>query len=166
MPSFLTPDFGLLFWMLFAFLVVFFILAKYGFPAMINMVEERKRFIDESLKSAREANEKLATIKVQSDEILKEAQQRQSQMLKEAAATRDRIVRDAKEKASIEAARIIEDARQQIASEREKAQRETREQVASLSVKIAGKVIARNLEKDAQQIEWIDRLLEEMSVAK
>lgn len=166
MPSFLTPDFGLLFWMLIAFLVVFFILAKFGFPAMINMVEERKRFIDESLKSAREANEKLATIKVQSDEILKEAQLRQSQILKDAAATRDRIVREAKEKASAEAARIIEDARLQIASEREKAQRDAREQVASLSVKIAGKVIAKNLEKDEQQIEWIDRLLEEMSVSK
>lgn len=166
MPSFLTPDFGLLFWMLIAFLVVFFILAKFGFPAMIQMVEERKRFIDESLQSAREANEKLANIKVQSDEILKEAQQRQSQILKDAAATRDRIVREAKEKASAEAARIIEDARLQIAAEREKAQRDAREQVATLSVKIAGKVIAKNLEKDEQQIEWIDRLLDEMSVSK
>ena len=166
MPSFLTPDFGLLFWMLIAFLVVFFILAKFGFPAMIQMVEERKRFIDESLQSAREANEKLANIKVQSDEILKEAQQRQSQILKDAAATRDRIVREAKEKASAEAARIIEDARLQIAAEREKAQRNAREQVATLSVKIAGKVIAKNLEKDEQQIEWIDRLLDEMSVSK
>ena len=62
MPSFLTPDFGLLFWMLIAFLVVFFILAKFGFPAIINMVEERKKYIDESLQSAREANEKLANI--------------------------------------------------------------------------------------------------------
>lgn len=166
MPSFLTPDFGLLFWMLIAFLVVFFILAKFGFPAMIQMVEERKRFIDESLQSAREANEKLANIKVQSDEILKEAQQRQSQILKDAAATRDRIVREAKEKASAEAARIIEDARLQIAAEREKAQRDARKQVATLSVKIAGKVIAKNLEKDEQQIEWIDRLLDEMSVSK
>ena len=166
MPSFLTPDFGLLFWMLIAFLVVFFILAKFGFPAMIQMVEERKRFIDESLQSAREANEKLANIKVQSDEILKEAQQRQSQILKDAAATRDRIVREAKEKASAEAARIIEDARLQIAAEREKAQRDARDQVATLSVKIAGKVIAKNLEKDEQQIEWIDRLLDEMSVSK
>ena len=69
MPSFLTPDFGLLFWMLIAFLVVFFILAKFGFPAIINMVEERKKYIDESLQSAREANEKLANIKAESEVI-------------------------------------------------------------------------------------------------
>ena len=41
LPSILTPDPGLLFWMLLAFLVVFWVLAKYGFPAIINMVDER-----------------------------------------------------------------------------------------------------------------------------
>ena len=32
LPAILTPDLGLLFWMLLAFAVVFFVLAKYGFP--------------------------------------------------------------------------------------------------------------------------------------
>ena len=63
LPSILTPDFGLLFWMLVAFLVVFVLLAKYGFPVIVKMVEVRKKFIDESLKNARESNEKLANIK-------------------------------------------------------------------------------------------------------
>ena len=47
MPSILTPDFGLLFWMLLAFGVVFFLLAKYGFPAITKAVEDRKNYIDE-----------------------------------------------------------------------------------------------------------------------
>ena len=50
LPSILTPDLGLLFWMLLAFLVVFFVLAKYGFPAIINMVEGRNAYINDSLK--------------------------------------------------------------------------------------------------------------------
>ena len=50
LPSILSPDLGLLFWMLLAFLVVFFVLGKYGFPIIVQMVEERKNFIDESLK--------------------------------------------------------------------------------------------------------------------
>lgn len=49
LPSILTPDFGLLFWMLLAFLVVFFLMAKFGFPVITKMVEERKNYIDESL---------------------------------------------------------------------------------------------------------------------
>ena len=166
MPSFLTPDFGLLFWMLIAFLVVFFILAKFGFPAIINMVEERKKYIDESLQSAREANEKLANIKAESELILKEAQLRQSQILKDATATREKIIREAKEKASTEASRIVEEARAQIVAEREKSERDSREQIADLSIQIASKVLSKNLEKDNQQIEWIDHLLDEMSIAK
>ena len=166
MPSFLTPDFGLLFWMLIAFLVVFFILAKFGFPAIINMVEERKKYIHESLQSAREANEKLANIKAESEVILKEAQLRQSQILKDATATREKIIREAKEKASTEASRIVEEARAQIVAEREKSERDSREQIADLSIQIASKVLSKNLEKDNQQIEWIDHLLDEMSIAK
>ena len=41
--SLLLPDSGLLFWMFVAFGVVFVILAKYGFPIIIKMVEGRKR---------------------------------------------------------------------------------------------------------------------------
>ena len=53
MPSLLTPDPGLLFWMLLAFVIVFIILAKFGFPVITKMVEDRKNYIDESLKKAR-----------------------------------------------------------------------------------------------------------------
>ena len=82
MPSILSPDLGLLFWMFLAFLIVFALVAKYGFPVIIKMVEDRKNYIDESLKKAREANEKLANIKAESEEILRQASERQAQVLK------------------------------------------------------------------------------------
>ena len=94
MPSILSPDLGLLFWMFLAFLIVFALVAKYGFPVIIKMVEDRKNYIDESLKKAREANEKLANIKAESEEILRQASERQAQVLKEAMATRDSIVKE------------------------------------------------------------------------
>jgi F-type H+-transporting ATPase subunit b len=97
---------------------------------------------------------------------LKEAQLRQSQILKDATATREKIIREAKEKASTEASRIVEEARAQIVAEREKSERDSREQIADLSIQIASKVLSKNLEKDNQQIEWIDHLLDEMSIAK
>ena len=58
----LIPDSGLLFWMTLGFLIVFLILWKAGFPAIIKMVNDRKDYIDESLRKAHEANEKLANI--------------------------------------------------------------------------------------------------------
>ena len=43
--SLLLPDSGLLFWMFLSFGIVFVILAKYGFPVIIKMVEGRKTYI-------------------------------------------------------------------------------------------------------------------------
>lgn len=163
MPSFLTPDFGLLFWMLIAFLVVVVILAKFGWPVIVEMVEKRKRYIDESLVNARQANEKLANIKTECQTLLREAQTRQSEIIKEATKTRDSIVAEAKTKAQEEATRIIEEARLQIMSETEKAQHEVRSQVADLAVKIAEKILVRNLQKEEEQTQWIDQILSKVS---
>ena len=98
LPSILSPDLGLLFWMLIAFLVVFGLLAKFGFPVITSMVEERKKFIDESLTNARVTNEKLATLKAESEKILKEAHEQQAAILREAKTTGDKIIADASTK--------------------------------------------------------------------
>jgi F-type H+-transporting ATPase subunit b len=49
--------------MLLSFGIVFAVLAKYGFPIIIKMVEDRKVYIDQSLQVAKEANEQLARLK-------------------------------------------------------------------------------------------------------
>ena len=162
MPSILTPDFGLLFWMLLAFLVVFGLLAKFGFPTVIKAVEDRKNFIDESLKNAREANEKLANIKAESEKILREAREQQAQIIKEAMATRDSIVDEAKGKAQAEGQQLLEEAKKQIAAEKESALSDIRSQVADLSVQIAEKVIRRQLQNDGEQERYIQRMLNEV----
>ena len=87
LPAILTPDVGLLFWMFLAFLVVFCILAKYGFPAITNMVDERNRFINESLSKAKEAEERLANIQQEGESILQEAREKQAQILMPSRAT-------------------------------------------------------------------------------
>ena len=145
LPSILTPDFGLFFWMLVAFLVVFLLLAKFGFPVITGMVEERKNFIDESLRKAHEAQERLANIEKEGESILQEAREKQAQILKEAAETRDAIVEKAQDKARAEGARLLEDARVAIEQEKKAAIADIRRQVATLSVEIAEKVLKQNL---------------------
>lgn len=163
LPAILTPDLGLLFWMMLAFLVIFFVLAKFGFPKIINMVEERKNYIDESLRKAHEANEKLANIQAESEKILQEARERQSQIVKEAAATRDSMVAQAEVKAREESARIISEAKAQIESEKQAAIADIRQQVAVLSVSIAEKILRQHLSDDKNQMEYVDKLLDEVS---
>ena len=158
----LTPDPGLLFWMIIVFGVVFFILAKYGFPVIIRMVEDRKAYIDQSLKAAREANEKLASVKQEGERILAQANEEQVRILNEAAATRHRIINEAKERARLEGDRLMEEMKKQIETEKESAIRDIRRQVAVLSVGIAEKVMRSKLADEKEQMELIDRMLDEM----
>ena len=80
--------------MLVAFIFLFIILAKFGFPVITGIVEQRKAFIDESLSNAKAANEKLAGIQAESEKVLREAHEKQAEILREATATRDAMVKE------------------------------------------------------------------------
>lgn len=165
LPSILTPDVGLLFWMLLAFLVVFGLMAKFGFPVIINMVNERKNYIDESLQKAHEANERLASIEQEGERLLNEARARQAEILSQAKATSDSIVREAHEKAQEEGAKLLQDAKAQIAAEKENTLRDIRETVADLSVVIAEKVVRQKLANTTEQQKLIEQMLDEVCKA-
>jgi len=162
----LLPESGLLFWMLLSFGIVAFILVKFGFPVILKMVETRKTYIDESLLIAKQTYEQLEVVKAQGESIVDNARQEQVKIMNDAAQTRDLLIKDAKEKASIEASKLIEEARKQILSEKDAAIRDIRRQVAELSVDIAEKVLRGQLEKKDEQMNMINRLLDEINISK
>lgn len=164
--SLITPDFGLFFWMAVVFLCVLAILWKWGFPVIVNMVNERKAYIDGSLQKAREATEKLANIQKEGEALLQEAREKQAEILKEAKLTHDSIVSKADADAREQANKLLAEAKAQIETEKSAAIREIRAQVAELSVQIAEKVVRQNLSNDKSQMELIDKLLDEISVDK
>ena len=162
----LIPDSGLLFWMTLVFLIVLLILWKYGFPVITTMVKERKAFIDDSLRKAHEATERLANIQKEGESIVLEASEKQAQILKVAADTRDAIVEQAQQKAKAEGARLLTEAKAEIENEKNQAIRDIRAQVAELSVEIAEKVLRQKLAGDKEQNALIERLLDEVSSKK
>ena len=162
LPSILTPDFGLLFWMLVAFITLFVILAKFGFPVITGMVEQRKAFIDESLSNAKTANEKLAGIQAESEKVLREAREKQAEILREATATRDAMVKEAKTLAEAEGLKLLDEAKAQIQVEKANALRDIRSQVADLSVQVAEKIIRQQLGNDTERTNYINGLLDDI----
>ena len=158
----LTPDPGTLFWMVIIFGIVFFILAKYAFPVITGMVDKRKQYIDSSLEAARQANEQLQQVKAESEALLARAHEEQTAILKEASATRDRIIAEARERARTEARKALDETRHQIAAEKESAINDIRRQVAILSVDVAEKVLRKKLSDDKEQLELVNRLLDEV----
>jgi F-type H+-transporting ATPase subunit b len=128
------------------------------------MIDERKKFIDEALDNAKLANARLAGIEEQGRQILEKANDEQVKILREAVAARDKIIKEAQEKAESEGARMLAEAREQIRQEKEDALREIRAQVAELSIAIAEKVIRKELSDDKAHDAYMDSLLDEAFV--
>lgn len=164
--SLITPDFGLFFWMAIVFFIVLAILWKWGFPTIVNMVNSRKEFIDDSLRKAHEANERLANIQKEGEAMLQNAREKQAQILKDAADTRDAIVVKAQEKATNEGSRLLNEAKAEIEAEKQNAIRDIRTQVAEISVQIAEKIVREKLSSNESQMELINKLLNDISVSK
>ena len=156
-----TPDAGLLFWMVVIFGLLFFLLWKFGFPIITSMVDKRNDTIQKSLKDAHEIEARMAGIMAEHAQMLEDARKEQAQILREAADTRSKLIADAKEQAREEAAKILADARSEIAAEKEAALRDVRKEVAVLSVSIAEKILRKELADDGEQREYIDRMVDE-----
>ena len=159
--SLLLPDAGLLFWMLLAFGVVFLVLYKYGFPIITSMIDARKQYIDDALKGAKEANEKIADIERQCNSLLEDARQRQVEILREATAAREQIIKEAHEKADAESVKIVTAAKREIERQREDALNAVREEAAKIAVAVAEKILRRELAGEQRQQEYIERLVDE-----
>ena len=161
--SLITPDFGLLFWMTLIFAIVFFVLAKWGFPAITGMVEKRAERIDESISKAREAEKQLEGMEERRAAMIGETRAEQARILKEAAQARDTMVDQAKLQAQEEASKILEHARTQIAVEKEAALMDIRTQVASMSVDVAEKILREKLSDSKTQMDLINRMVDEIT---
>ena len=160
-----TPEFGLLFWMVVIFGIVFFLLAKFGFPVITDMVDERSARIAQSLKDADEIQARMEQWKSEHAKMLEDVRKEQSAILREATETRARIISEAKEAAKAEADKMIADAKVQIAAEKESALRDVRKEVALLGVQVAEKVLRHELQDDGSQQALLDQLVKEASEA-
>lgn len=157
----MLPDSGLLFWMTIIFVLVFIILARFGFPVITGMVEKRTRRIDDALSVARKAEEAIAHLSQEQERIISETKAQQAAILQEAAAERERIIASARNQAREEAGRIVEEARQRINEEKEAALKDARKELARISLAVAEKVVRKELSDDKAQKELVDRLVDE-----
>ena len=160
--SLLLPDSGLLFWMTIIFLIVFFILAKFGFPIITGMVEKRTGKINDALAAARQAEERLANLAQEQERLMDEAKGEHERILREAMAEREEMIARAREEASAEAGRIMDEAKARIQEEKEAALKDIRQQIAVISMAVAEKVIRKDLEEGAGQSDLVDKMMDEV----
>lgn len=159
----ITPDSGLLFWMVLIFGIVLFILWKFGFPIITQGVEKRTRHIDEALRLSREAEARMQELAGEQQRLLDKTRAEQTEIIREATRTREQMIAQAREEARQEADKLIEKARIEIAAEKESALREVRREVALLSTGIAERVLRKELSDDDAQAAYLNRLVDEMT---
>jgi F-type H+-transporting ATPase subunit b len=147
----LTPAFGLLFWTLLAFLVVFFILKKYAWPAIIKGLSEREQGIAQALETAEKVKAEMAQLKNENEALLAKAREERAQLLKEARETRDKIV-------------IITDAQAAINQQKMAAITDLKNQVGNLVIEVSEKVLRRELSNKNEQEAYINTLAKEVKL--
>ena len=147
--------------MLIAFLIVFFILAKVGWPMIIGGVEKRSAHIADSLLAAEEANNALAGIEQKKQETLAATQAEQLRIMKESQDLKNQVIEEAKVQARQEAEKSVAEARLKIEKEQAEAMAQIKNEVIALSVDIAEKLLQRELSDKQAQNDYIEQLLKD-----
>ena len=160
----LIPGFGLVFWTLIAFLVVFFILKKYAWPAILEGLRKREQNIADSLATAERIKVEMAQMKSENEALLAKAREERAQLLKEARETKDRIINEAKEQSKIEANKIITEAQAAIETQKMAALTEVKNQVGKLVIEVTEKILRKELGNKQAQEEHIKGLVNEVKL--
>ena len=157
-----TPDIGLLFWMLVSFSLVLFLLKKFAWKPILNSLKERENSITEALNSAKRAKEEMASLKSENEKLLAQARAERDVILKEARDAKDSIIIEARSKATTEADRLLQIAREGIQNEKMAAITELKNQVATLSIDIAEKILKEELSNPEKQKQLVKSFLGEV----
>ncbi|HLF47444.1 MAG TPA: F0F1 ATP synthase subunit B [Chitinophagaceae bacterium] len=160
----LTPSFGLLLWTLLAFGIVYFILKKYAWPAIVKGLKDREHFIADALSSAERVKGEMAQMKSEHEALLAQAREERAQMLKEARETKEKIISDSKEAAKVEASKIIVEARAAIEAQKMAAITDVKNEVGKMVIEISEKILRRELKNKEEQEAHIKGLVNEVKL--
>lgn len=157
-----TPDFGLIFWMFVAFLVLFLILYKWAWPAIMKNMDERADLIDKGVEYARDAKAQLDSAREEGKRYIAEAQKQQAEMLRDAAKIKSQIIEEARNEAAVEAQKVMDNARVSIEQQRKEAEMQFRDEVSKFSLEIAQKMMREQLDQDGAQKQLVNKLIDEI----
>ena len=160
----LTPGLGLIIWTLLSFLIVFMILKKKAWPAIIGGLKKREQTIAESLATAERVRAEMAELKSENEELLAQAREERAKLLKEAREIKEKIIGEAKEQAKVEAAKIISESQAAINTQKMAALTDVKNQVGKMVIEVSEKILRRELENKASQEKYIKDLTSEIKL--
>lgn len=147
-----------------AFAIVFFLLAKFAFPAINKTLEARADAIEGGLRRAEDSQAEAESLLEQYRAQLADARTEASNIRAAAQAERTAIIEKAKDEATSAAAVVTERAAAQVDAERTAAITSLHKDVGDLAIRLASKVVGESLSDDARARAAVDRFISDLEV--
>ncbi len=146
MPQFETQFFSsLIFWEIVSFAILFFVLAKYAFPPLLEGLDARERKIRDSIEAAErqraEAERRMAEYEIK----MKGAQKEAEALVEQAKHRAQHLLEENEKRLTQEAERIRTSTAREIDQERRRALEDVRGYATDLALRVAEKLVERTL---------------------
>ncbi|NCC71945.1 MAG: ATP synthase F0 subunit B [Sphingobacteriia bacterium] len=159
-----SPGLGLVFWMALAFGVVLWVLGKYAWKPIMKSIQEREDSIDEALQQAETAREQLKNLHLTNEQLINEAKMERDRILKDTMQFKEKLIAEAREKATQEADLIVEKTREKLEFEKKAAMVDLKNQIGQLSLDIAEKLLNRELSNKDAHKEYVEQLIRDVKL--
>jgi F-type H+-transporting ATPase subunit b len=141
-----TP--GLMIWTIICFLIALFVLKKYAFGPIQQMIDARREQIARSIEEADNARAEARQLLEEHRALMQEARGDAEQILAEARKTREAMETRMREETEAERQRRLEETRREIAAETQRALEQIRNEVADLTLEATSIVVGQKLDSD------------------
>ena len=130
------------------FFILVWILARFAYKPLVSMMQERKERIAKDLADAQAARNEAGQFKADYAAQIANARQEAQQIVEKAVQQAEATTREQLAAAREQIEREKERARQDIVNERDRAMNNLRNEVISLSVAMATKVVAKDMDSE------------------
>lgn len=138
-------------WQVVNFLILLFILKKFAYKPLLNMLDERKKSIEDAINNAETAKVEAEKLRKDYESRLAEAKQEAQDIIAKATKLGEEMKKDIVTNAQEEATKAIQRAQEEIAREKDQAIAALRNEVATLAVMAAGKVLGKAVSVEDHQ---------------
>ncbi len=161
----IQPSPGLMIWTLVTFLLVLFILKRLAFGRIAEMLEARRRAVQDNLEAAESARDEAQTLLDEYKKQLAAARSEASEIVERAKRTGEEERRRMQSELQAERERGVEAARSAIAAETRQALDRIKTEIADLTLQATAAVLRTKLD-DAESRRLIDEALADVDFSK
>ena len=157
----LSPSFGVFFWQFVAVISVIFILKKFFFKIVFNILEKRETMIATSIENAKRIDEELKKIELIKKNSLEEIESKKTQTLKEVEDLKNKLIEEAKENAKNIENKLIDEAKKEIERQKQQFKDQYNAEIAKLAIIVSEKLLQKELSGDNKQNIFLNTIISE-----